>query len=211
MEVIVIIDAFRAFTTACYVLEQNPEVYILATKSAVIKREIKNFSYPVLIGKPEIGEDLQYDIPNSPTRVNELTLNGRAVLHRTEAGAKGILAAKKAAVILAASFVNADVTAAYIKTFKNPQVTIMPMGHEGISPSLEDDLCQYYIENLLKGKKVDLTPYFGELKKGAGQYFFMHDQWQYPDEDFDRCLEFGRFNFAIKANVFDDYALLTKV
>jgi len=35
-KVSVIIDVFRAFTTAGYVLQQNPEKYIYSTKSCVL-------------------------------------------------------------------------------------------------------------------------------------------------------------------------------
>jgi 2-phosphosulfolactate phosphatase len=209
--VTVVIDVFRAFTTACYILEDSPSTYTLTTRSAVIDRLAQSSLNPVLIGKPELGSALSYAIPNSPTRVSEIDLKNRTVFHRTEAGARGILLAKDADVILAAGFVNAEATVQYIKTLTNPELTILPMGHEGITPSLEDDLCALYIEALFRGEKIDISPYLSELREGAGRYFFSEDQWQYPIEDFARCLEIDRFNFAIEAVTFDDYARLNRV
>lgn len=210
IHVTIIIDAFRAFATASYVLERHPAIYMLATKSAVISRLALNLTNPLIIGKPEKGTDLIYDIPNSPTRVQGVSVSGRNVLHRTEAGAKGVLLAQDADIVLAAGFVNADATAQYIRTLPKPKVRIVPMGHEATTPSLEDHVCALYIEALINGEKIRLAPFLPALRKGPGRYFFSEDQWQYPREDFERCLETGRFNFTIQAVVRDDYAILTR-
>jgi len=210
LNVAIIIDAFRAFATASYVLEHYPKTYMLATKSSVISKLASNLKNTLLIGKPEKGSNLIYNIPNSPTRVQEIKIRDKNILHRTEAGAKGILLAKDSDIILATGFVNADATVKYIKTLTKPKITIVPMGHEGITPSLEDDICAKYIESLINEKKIKLTPFLKDLKKGPGKYFFSKDQWQYPQEDFDRCLKTNSFNFAIKAVVHNDYAILKR-
>lgn len=211
MNVTVVIDVFRAFTTAAYVLEQQPAAYLLAVKQTVISRLASKFINPLIIGKLEKGFDENlYHIPNSPTRVLDVKISGREVIHRTEAGAKGVLLAQNAEIVLAAGFVNAAATVRYIQTLTNPTVTIIPMGHEGVTPSLEDDLCAKYIEGLMGGTTLALTPYLSELKEGSGRYFFSEDQWQYPIEDFERCLEIDRFDFAIQALPETDYAILTR-
>ena len=91
LKVTVIIDVFRAFTTACYVLEQKPKKYFYATKSSVLRELSLNYANKLFIGKNEIGANINYDIPNSPTRVTKVDVKNRIVMHRTEAGAKGIL------------------------------------------------------------------------------------------------------------------------
>ncbi len=194
-KITIVIDAFRAFTTASYVLARHPASYMLTTKSAVISRLAANLLDPLLIGKSEKGARVVYHIPNSPTRVNETKVRGRHVLHRTEAGAKGILIAKDSDVILGAGFVNAAATAEYVRNLKNAHITILPMGHEGSTPSLEDHICATYIEALIKGKQMALTSYIPALRKGPGRYFFSEDQWQYPCEDFFRCLKPNGFRF----------------
>ncbi|WP_425364564.1 2-phosphosulfolactate phosphatase [Candidatus Tisiphia endosymbiont of Mystacides longicornis] len=209
-QVIVVIDVFRAFTTAAYVLDHNPVTYILASDSAVVSRLISNFNNPVLIGKSEKGANLIYDVPNSPTRVQDITIVGKNVLHRTAAGASGILLAKEANIVLAAGFINASATAEYIKTLPNTEIIIIPMGHEGNTPSLEDNICAEYIKALIHGKKLELIKFLPILQEGSGKYFFSQDQWQYPKEDFFRCLEVDRFNFIIKATIMNDYAILTR-
>ena len=207
MEIIVVVDVFRAFTTACYVLENNPKAYYLTNRCAVIQQLSESVLGPILIGKPEIGSEVEYTIPNSPTRTLGVDMSNRVVLHRTAAGGSGVLAVA-AEKVLAAGFVNADATVALIKTLSPSRVRIIPMGHEGTTPSLEDDLCARYIDGLIKGKKIDISPFIPELKKGAGKYFFGKDQEQYPREDFERCLKLNRFNFAIIAEVQGDFAIL---
>lgn len=215
IRVTVVIDAFRAFSTASYVLESNPASYRVATKSSVISRLAIDSINPLLIGKPEKGFDhVVYHIPNSPTRVLGVKITGSDVLHRTEAGIKGILQSQDADIILAAGFVNAESTVQYInKTIRKkgiPKITIIPMGHQGETSSLEDDICADYIKCLLREEKFDINLYMDEIRQGPGSYFFSQDQWQYPSEDFTRCLEMGRFNFAIQAILKDDYAILSR-
>lgn len=208
MNVTVVIDAFRAFATAAYILHQRPREYLLTSTSASAGRLADADSDALLVGKPEIGARATYHIPNSPTRVVETRIAGRRVVHRTEAGARGILAST--GIVLVAGFVNARATAAWLRR-RPAHVRLWPMGHEAASPTLEDDLCAACIESLLMGRTFDLTPHREALRDGPGRYFFGKDQWQYPREDFERCLELDRFGFAIQAEVRGDHARLSAV
>lgn len=210
-QVVVIIDVFRAFTTALYVLENYPASYTIAVESSVISQLSSNYTNPLLIGKPEKGSTLSYNIPNSPTRVLAMETKGQHVFHRTAAGAKGLLLAKDADIVLAASFANIKATAQYIKNIPNSRINIVPMGHEATTPSSEDDLCAEYLKALIKGEEMSLTHHLQALRDGPGAYFFSEDQWQYPKEDFDRCLKIGQFHFAIQAMVQENYATLKRI
>jgi 2-phosphosulfolactate phosphatase len=208
--IVVVIDVFRAFSTAAYVLDRYPAYYIFAKKSDTISRIAVQYSQPLLIGKAEIGANLNYHIPNSPTRSLQIEVTGKNIFHRTEAGAKGVLLAKDADIILVASFVNSSATARYIRKFPKAKVIIMPMGHEGNTPTLEDSLCGQYIVALINGRLLNIKDFFSELKQGSGKYFFGKDQSQYPSSDFNLCLDVNRFNFPICAYVKDDYAILSR-
>lgn len=205
----VVIDVFRAFTTASYVLDKNPYSYFITDKHAVVIQLASNCRNPLVIGKPEKGCDgLIYLIPNSPTRALGVQVTGRDVIHRTAAGSQGVLKAKDADIVLAAGFVNAAATVRFVRQFINPKVKVIPMGHEGVTPSLEDDICALYIQALIADQEFDLAPYIPQIKEGPGKYLFSEDQWQYPFEDFDRCLEIDRFDFAIRAFVEKEWAIL---
>lgn len=209
---IIVIDVFRAFTTAAYILARSPAHYILATQSSVIARLIPNYINPLLIGKPEKQANLSYHIPNSPTRTMDVEIRHKTILHRTEAGAKGILQALKeqSKIVLAASLVNAAATVRYIKMHNIGHIDILPMGHEAVTPSLEDDICAHYIHAMIKGRSMSMQAFIPSIKEEAGRYFFSDDQWQYPREDFVRCLELNQFNFAIQATGQQDYAVLVR-
>lgn len=207
-KVTIIIDVFRAFTTACYVLEQNPSHYIYTNHGFVIEELLASYSDIVFIGKNEVGSNLKYDIANSPTRVSEIDLTNKTVMHRSEAGAKGILSTKNTDIILAASFVNASATTKFINQLVKPEVNIIPMGHEADKPSVEDDVCAAYIQALLNGKNFNIDTYVPQIKNGPGKYFFLNDQLQYPKDDFKKCLELNRFDFAVEATLHTNYATL---
>lgn len=209
--VVIIVDAFRAFATASYVLEKYPNNYYMSTTSSALSKLSHDFLNPFFIGKQEKGADpILYDIPNSPTRASTVNLFERHVFHRTAAGAKGLLESKINDLVLGAAFTNADATARIIRSLPEDTVTYKPMGHEGITPSLEDDLCVKYIQGLLEGPKIDLNDHLSDLKDGPAKYFFTENQWEYPEEDFDRCLELRHVDFAIEAIVHDHHAQLIK-
>ncbi len=176
----------------------------------MISRLASELQNALLIGKAEKGSNFEYHIPNSPTRVKESDVRNRDILHRTAAGAKGILLAQNADIILATSFGNADATVRYIQTLTNPQITLLPMGHEATTPSLEDQVCALYLKALINDEIMNLNSFLIPLKEGSGRYFFSKDQWQYPSEDFERCLKTNRFKFAIRASLEKDHAILTR-
>lgn len=207
--VTVVIDAFRAFATAAFILERGPTDYLLSTSSQVARRLAAGKSDVLLVGKPEIGAELGYDIPNSPARSMDVRVAGRTVIHRTEAGARGVLLAPRADVVLVAGFVNAGATARQVNAL-GATATLRPMGHEATTPTLEDDLCAALIQARIDGQTFDLAPHLGGLREGPGRYFFGANQTEYPNRDFSLCTDIDRFAFAIRAHVFDDHARLVR-
>lgn len=205
----VVIDAFRAFATAAFILDREPADYILTTSSQVARQLADGASDVLLVGKPEIGADLGYDIPNSPARSMDVRVAGRTVIHRTEAGARGVLRAPRGDIVLVAGFINAGATARQVNAL-GATATLCPMGHEAKTPTLEDDLCAALIQARIDGRTFDLTPHLGALRDGPGCYFFGKNQTEYPRLDFDLCTQTDRFAFAMRAHLFDDHARLVR-
>ena len=206
----VIIDVFRAFTTACHVAARSPRAYQLVTSSAAAQAVLSLDPLPVLIGKAEFGVDLRYDIPNSPAHSATVEVQDRVVLHRSGAGAKGVLAATQADEVITGSFANAAAVARYIRSRSAERVTLVPMGHEAGTPSLEDDLCARCIAALVDGQDFDIGPHRAALRAGSGRYFF-EGAAEYPLEDFELCLERDRFDFVLRAELLGDHALLSRI
>lgn len=206
----VIIDVFRAFTTACHVAARHPRTYHLFTSSAAAPPLRGLDPAPLLIGKAELGVDLGYDIPNSPALSATVAVEDRVVLHRSGAGAKGVLAATQADEVITGSFVNAAAVVRYIRSRAPEKVTLVPMGHEAGTPSPEDDLCARCIAALLDGQDFDLAPHREALRASSGRYFF-EGAAEYPPEDFELCLERDRFDFVLRAELLGDHARLTRI
>ena len=59
-----IIDVFRAFSVACHAVQTAPQRYAVVGTSIDAARQQIRRPAPFLIGKPEIGADLEYDIRN---------------------------------------------------------------------------------------------------------------------------------------------------
>lgn len=207
--IVVIIDVFRAFTTACHVLSQHPREYIYAKQSQVLSNLFTPKIECILIGKNEIGAAINYDIPNSPTHVDSLALKDKTILHRSEAGAAGVLDTHNNDIVFAAALVNAKATVKAIQSLPYNSIRIVPMGHEAQTPSLEDDICAEYINALIHDRKYDIHTKIPEIINGPGQYFVQADQWQYPLSDLRRCLTVDRFDFAIQVKLHGNYASMS--
>jgi 2-phosphosulfolactate phosphatase len=87
------------------------------------------------------------------------------VAARSSAGTQGVLAAaSRAQQVILGSYLNAAATATYIRDAARVDamvhghdvtVTLVAMGFEGVTPSVEDERCADYLEHLLIGTPYD--------------------------------------------------------
>jgi len=207
----VIIDVFRAYTTACFVMANGAEKIIPVGDLEVahnLKKENPNY---LLIGERK-GRILPgFDYGNSPSQIENTDFTGKTLIQTTSAGTQGIVNAVHAEEIITGSFVNARAIADYIKETKPDIVSLVCMGYEGITHADEDIYCAEYIRSLL----LELPFIFDihdRLKNGSGKRFFTvaNQEWT-PEQDFHLCLERNRFNFVLKAEKADGYQYLKKI
>jgi 2-phosphosulfolactate phosphatase len=208
-QVAVVIDVFRSFTTACHVLQAGPQEYLMTNKCEVVARLGESRPDALLIGKPERGRQTIYNIPNSPTRVAGCVVKGRHVIHRCNAGAKGLLAAAGYDVSLAVCFANLSASAEWLK--KHAQgFEIFPMGHEGEYPSAEDDSCRDALLARLRGDPLNMKGVEEKLSAGPGRCFFSPGSDEYPQADFRRCLDVDAVDFPIMGFAVGDYVRIER-
>ena len=199
--VAVVIDVFRAFTTACHAAAAGARPLLPAEtpESAMALLEL----YPDAItageryGRPLPG----FDFGNSPALLEEsrFRLAGRPFIQTTHAGTRGLLAASAAEEVLAASLVNAAATVRYLLAIRAEVVTLVPMGWTGEEPAEEDDLCADYIAARLRGQTPDTSGFATSLRSAtAAAKFFDPEQPWAPEEDFHLCLRMNRFPFALR-------------
>lgn len=212
----VIIDVFRAFSTACYVSDRGAERIIPVGDIETAYRLKREHADYVLMG--ERGGIIQpgFDYGNSPTLVEKADLTGKTVVHTTSAGTQGIANASQADEVITGSFVNAQAIVDYIR-MRNPQlVSLVCMGWGAVEPADEDTLCAQYLKGALEGKPVDfdgIVRYLRDESK-TGSFLDLKDQAHLasaPREDFDRCLSLDRFRFVLRAEQEDGQTVLKRI
>lgn len=110
----VIIDVFRAFTTACYVFNNGAKNIIpVDTLEKAYNLKKRNSDY-ILIGERNGKPPENFNYGNSPYLIKDIDFKDRIVIQTTSAGTKGIIEANKADEIITGSFVNAKAIAEYI-------------------------------------------------------------------------------------------------
>jgi 2-phosphosulfolactate phosphatase len=197
----IIIDVFRAFTTAAFVFANGAETILPVggVEEALALRR----SHPEwrLMGEVHGHKVPGYDYGNSPDEVSKVDFKGRTVIQRTSSGVQGILAASGADEILVGSFVIAEATVNYIKK-RNPKVvSIIAMGWEGDYEVIEDELCGEYLEARLRGERPDFTDMARRIRADPqGAKFFDKTQPSFREGDFHAAMSLDRFPFAIRVN-----------
>ncbi len=195
----VIIDVFRAFSTACYAFNSGVKRIIpVALIDEAFRIREQNVEY-LLIGERNEIKPEGFDYGNSPSQLPDKGLEGKTIVHTTSSGTQGIAAAVNASEIITGSFVNASAIIDYIRS-KNPgQVSLVCMGYACEYPTDEDTLCAEYIFQQLNGLSSDYSKMVETIRKGSGSRFFdaSKQAWS-PREDFDLCLNLNRFDFVLK-------------
>ena len=195
----IIIDVFRAFTTAAIAFDHGAtEITLVAEPEEALelhRRGVGDLLMGEVAGKKPEG----FDFGNSPFEISQADLAGKTLVQSTRAGTVGVAAAVNASEIFLGSFVVAQATVEAIKREKPELVSIIAMGDQGVNRADEDEHCGIYLRNILEGRKPD----FGAVKAlilagGATQKFFDPKQPQYHPEDVTLALEADRYDFAMK-------------
>lgn len=195
----VIIDVFRAFSTACYAINAGIEkIYPVGSIETAYQLKVENPNY-LLVGERNERKPKGFDFGNSPTQLLAAKISANTMVHTTSSGTQGIANALNASEILTGSFVNAAAIIRYIRE-KNPaEVSLVCMGYACQYPTDEDTLCAEYIKNELEGKPNNFEAMIETIKKGDGARFFDPEKQSWsPENDFRLCLDLNRFDFILK-------------
>jgi len=196
---VVVIDVFRAFTTAAYVMANGAE-RIIPVGDLGEAFELKRL-HPdwVLMGERGGRRVEGFDYGNSPFEVRDVDFTGRTVIQTTGAGTQGVVNATGAEAILLGSFVMAGAIIRRIRRTRPETVSLVAMGSRGVEPSAEDELCANYIEAALKGETLDFAEIRRRIRAApSGAKFFDPAQPQFREEDFHMALDLDRFDFILR-------------
>lgn len=187
--VAIIVDVFRAFTTAAFCVAAGARAIVLVKEAdealAMKARDPDLFLTGEIGGRPIPG----FDAGNSPSLIETLDLTGRRVIQRSSSGTQGVVAAARAERIFLGSFVTASATCAAAAGAS--LVTLVAMGDGGLSPCPEDELCAAYLEIVLGGRRIDTAPMLRQLR--------WEREWPdwFPRRDAELACEVDRFDFAL--------------
>lgn len=197
----IVIDVFRAFSLEAWLYARGASrIYAVGAESTARAMKAERPD-AVLIGERGGRILPSFDFGNSPTQTEHFDWRGRTVIHTTSAGTQGLVAAARADEIVAGALVNASAIARYIALRSPETVSLVAMGLAGKSGTPEDRLCARYIAALLEGRDLDRTEEIAAVRahREGAKFFDPALQDVYPSGDFERCMEFDRFDFVIRA------------
>ena len=195
----VVIDVFRAFTTAAYVMANGAErIYPVETVEEAFELKRSHHDW-ILMGEREGKQVPGFDYGNSPYDVKDVDFTGYSVIQTTSAGTRGLFNAYQADEILPGSFVMADAIVDYIKKRDPETLSIVAMGWGGKAKSPEDELLGVYIEEKLLGIEPDFNEMKAEIRADPqGAKFFDKAQPLFKEGDFHCAMDINRFDFCLR-------------
>ena len=201
---VIIIDVFRAFTTAAIAFDQGATAITLVAEADDALALHRSGVGDLLMGEVDGKRPPGFDYGNSPYEITGIDLAGKSLVQSTRAGTVGVaaaFAAPDAGPIYLGSFAVAAATVRAVLQ-DNPQlVTIVAMGDQAVVRSDEDEHCALYLRNLLEGRQPDpdaLRQLI--LAGGATQKFFDPAQPQYHPQDVELALQFSKYPFAMRVS-----------
>jgi 2-phosphosulfolactate phosphatase len=208
----VIIDVFRAFSTACYASHAGIQrIYPVGDLEKAYFLKQQNPDY-ILVGERNEQKPEGFDFGNSPSQLLESILTGKTMVHTTSSGTQGIANATGAVEIITGSFVNAQAIINYIRKQQPEIVSLVCMGYSCQYPTDEDTLLAVYIKNELEGVSNNFPAMVEQIRTGDGARFFAPEKQEWaPEADFDLCLSLNRFNFVLKVENDNGLNYLRKV
>ena len=204
-DTVAIIDVFRAFTTAAVALANGASriVMVGSVQEAFALRN--SGAGQICMGEVHGTPPDGFDYGNSPFQIANVDFNGKTIIQRTSAGTQGIVAAKDARHLYAASLVTASATARALKS-GGGRIALVAMGDSGIDRTDEDELCALHLRNLLQGRPGDPEAVRRIILAG-GEIARFHDPSRpglHPG-DVEIALDVDRYDFAIQVQTQDGH------
>ncbi len=197
--VVIIIDVFRAYTTAAVALSRGVEKIVLVAEieEAIALREQG-------VGELCVGEvggmrPEGFDFNNSPSQMANADIEGKTIIQSTRAGTVGMAAAARAERLYGGSFAVASATVRAVERRRPELITIVAMGSEGIVRVDEDEQCALFLKNLFQGRRADHEAVRTLVMAGEeSQKYDDPTRPHFPPEDREMALRIDSHDFAIR-------------
>ena len=200
---VAIIDVFRAFTTAAMAFANGASRIIMvgSVEEALSLRD----SGLVQICMGEVGGRAPpgFHFGNSPFEIANVDFAGSIIAQRTGAGTQGIVAARSADHLYAASLVTAKATAKALLSHQSERISLVAMGNNAVMRTDEDELCALHLRNLLEGRPGSPDGVRQVILAGGEIKRFDDPSDPHHPRDLDIALDIDRFDFAIRVTMED--------
>ena len=196
---VVIVDVYRAFTTAAVAFSRGAERIILVPdiEEALTLRE--SGAGELCIGEVGGVKPEGFDFGNSPYELSLAEVRGRTLIQSTRAGTAGVALARGASRVYAGSLAIASATARAVLDTGPRLVTIVAMGWEGRTRTDEDEQCALYIKNVLEGRSPDRESVAALVRAGEhSQKFDDPTQPHFHPKDREIALAVDSIGLAIR-------------
>jgi 2-phosphosulfolactate phosphatase len=202
---VVVIDVFRAFTTAAVAFTRGAEKIILVGEIEDALALKAQGAGELLVGEVEGKRPAGFDHNNSPFEICRTDLKGKTLIQSTRAGTVGVEAATGADMIYTGAFVNALATAEAIRAANSEIVTLVAMGWGAKRETEEDTSCARYLAQLLQGDRPDVEAFRSPvLATAESRKFDDPAQPHFHPRDRDIALSVDTVPFAIRVDREDD-------
>ncbi|MEL7154214.1 MAG: 2-phosphosulfolactate phosphatase [Pseudomonadota bacterium] len=190
----VIIDVFRAFTSAAIALRNGAEKIVMVDDLEQAKALRAEGIGSRCLGERQGIAPEGFDFGNSPHEIRDVRFDGETLIQTTTNGTRGILAASQARRVYAGSFATASATAQAILSDAVLPVTLVAMGDGGHRRTDEDEVCALYLRALLNGRCPDAHAMRDLILSSAD----LKDTRDLSDADVQACLTADQVPFAIR-------------
>jgi 2-phosphosulfolactate phosphatase len=206
----VVIDVFRAFSTAAWAFHRGAHEVVLVggVDEAFALRD--RWPDALIMGEVHGRRVAGFDFGNSTTAIARADLTGRRLIQRTSAGTQGVVAAAAGAEeILLGSFVCAGAIVRYVERAAPAFVSLVAMGMRAEREAPEDEACAALLEARLSGRAIDAARLLDDLVHGGAGARFEEDSEDFPVSDVDYCLRLDAFAFVMRVATRDGLLVAT--
>lgn len=151
----VIIDVYRAFTTAAVAFLRGADRIVLVRDPSEALDMRERGIGDICVGEVDGRKAEGFEFGNSPFEMTRADLAGKTLIQCTGAGTAGVVAAARAEALFGASLLTASATAAAIRELAPPLVTLVAMGWKGERQTDEDEFCAVHLRRLLEGERPE--------------------------------------------------------
>lgn len=200
--VVVVIDVFRACTTAAVAFSRGATKIIICASPEQALALRNSGAGDLCMGEVRGIKPKNFDFGNSPHELSRADIKGVTLIQSTQAGTVGInAAANGSSDLYLGALINAKATASAISKTLPDLVTIVAMGAQAMVRTDEDEQCALYLRNLLQGRTSDQQSVRNLVLVGhEAQKYDDPSQSQFLAQDLEMALDIDSIDFAIRVH-----------